>query len=1380
MRKRWLFVLALVAGLLMLFPTSALADDGFPPFQKPDYQGPVSLDELRQTYGLLRDREGPVGVVVELYGDPAAVVYAQAKKTLPHEQAVAKAAAQVETLAQRQVDFLNVMRAQHIAFTKLYSTQRVYNGIWMYVDAKDIGRLAALPNVKALHPIVTKKISNDTGVPMIGALEAWQGATGTEYQGEGIRVGVIDTGVDYLHADFGGPGTVDAYNQDFTTLGDEDGYFGEGAPKVVGGYDFAGDDYNGANAPNPDPDPMDCNGHGTHVAGTIAGFGVLRDTRTTYVEDPDSGDTYANLADLSRDDYIDKFYIGPGVAPKASLYALRVFGCSGGTNLVAEALEWAMDPNGDGDLSDHLDVVNMSLGADYGSVYDADTVAANNAAEAGIIVVAASGNSGDNFYITSSPGVAEKAISVASVTNTSKVMDAFEVVSAPTIAAGTYPAARAYFGPVEYDVTADLVYAEPNNGCAAITNDVDGKIALIDRGGGCYFSTKVYYAQQAGAVGVIVANSAGEAIPMGGAQYSDQITIPSVMVGSDMGDQLKNDLGSGTVNVHLSSDYYDTMVVDADGDNVSDFSSRGPARVVNLLKPDVAAPGQTVFSAAALTGNDGASFQGTSMATPHTAGAMALLREMHPDWSVMQLKALLMNSAEIYNEQLGSVAPSRVGAGRVDIQSASGLTTIAYNGENPDEVSVSFGPVFVSLDDTQVLTKPIVLHNFSDSDQTFDIDFESRYQNNDGLAFDVVDDTGAHLDTITVPANGEATVFVQATVTGEALQKAVDGNLDISSGRQYFSEGGGYVLFTESGGGAGPHVPVYIAPRPTSTMHVDENSLTLGVDGTAKIHLVGEPVDNARGWAPLGMMFNLVNTSRDNSYTSGPANAGDLQYVGVSYTPADPDNGYPGVLAFGLATYGNWSSPSPWDTEFDIYIDTDEDGTTDYLILNFMWDDQSFPLVCDLSTDEILCDVADYVTNLFDGQTDTALFNNRVMVLAIDPADIGLDENNTDFDFFIVAWNRESPVGWADLIPDFEPVVHYDVAQEAFETGLFWDIPGEEAVPYNADVIASQGSEGLLLFHFHNNPAGAAEVVPVGKWEATRLLSIYRLDDDPTTLDSVVYRAWFSGPVSGVDASAFELGVLGRDMDTAAITKVEPLGPGLYQVTVSTGGADANGYLTLRFSDTAAVTDADGNPVDVSGVETTYRVKKTPIFSDVPFDYWANEYIETIYHAGITSGYVADNTYRPGNSVTRAQMAKFLLKAIHGADYEPPDVEHSRFSDVADDYWAKNWIEELAEEGITGGYPDGTYRPNNPVTRAQMAKFLLVAIHGADYEPPAAGSSQFSDVPDDYWAKDWIEELVAEGIAGGYPDGTYRPGNNVTRAQMAKFLVNAFGLPHLP
>jgi len=111
-------------------------------------------------------------------------------------------------------------------------------------------------------------------------------------------------------------------------------------------------------------------------------------------------------------------------------------------------------------------------------------------------------------------------------------------------------------------------------------------------------------------------------------------------------------------------------------------------------------------------------------------------------------------------------------------------------------------------------------------------------------------------------------------------------------------------------------------------------------------------------------------------------------------------------------------------------------------------------------------------------------------------------------------------------------------------------------------------------------------------------------------------------------------------------------------------------------------------------------------------------------------------------------------------------------------HWAESWIEELFDSGMTGGYPDGTYRPLNQVTRAEMAIFLLKARHGNTYTPPEASGGAFSDVAG-HWAEAWIDQLAAEGITSGYPDGTFKPDRTVTRAEMAVFLVNAFGLPIL-
>ena len=193
---------------------------------------------------------------------------------------------------------------------------------------------------------------------------------------------------------------------------------------------------------------------------------------------------------------------------------------------------------------------------------------------------------------------------------------------------------------------------------------------------------------------------------------------------------------------------------------------------------------------------------------------------------------------------------------------------------------------------------------------------------------------------------------------------------------------------------------------------------------------------------------------------------------------------------------------------------------------------------------------------------------------------------------------------------------------------------------------------------------------------------------------------------------------------------------------------------------------------------TTKGSNNAPTFTDVSFSYWASGYIGRLYNAGITGGCsVSPLNYCPDNTVTRAQMAIFLLRGIYGSSYTPPVVGASTgFSDVPVGYWADKWIKQLAVEGITGGCGAGTYCPDASVTRAQMAVFLLRAEHGSPYSPSAA-SGVFTDVPVGYWADKWIEQLAAEGITGGCDTGVYCPDGSVTRAQMAVFLVKAFSLP---
>jgi hypothetical protein len=192
----------------------------------------------------------------------------------------------------------------------------------------------------------------------------------------------------------------------------------------------------------------------------------------------------------------------------------------------------------------------------------------------------------------------------------------------------------------------------------------------------------------------------------------------------------------------------------------------------------------------------------------------------------------------------------------------------------------------------------------------------------------------------------------------------------------------------------------------------------------------------------------------------------------------------------------------------------------------------------------------------------------------------------------------------------------------------------------------------------------------------------------------------------------------------------------------------------------------DANFVPTEGNVTT--------FPDSPPSNPFYDYIETIGRNGISSGCGGGN-YCPSSGVTRAQMAVFLLKAKHGSAYVPPAATGTVFSDVPATAFAAGWIEQLHAEGITSGCGQGRYCPNAIVTRAQMAVFLLRAVHGADYAPPAA-TGIFSDLVITDPLTPWIEALANSGVTAGCGGGNYCPNSANARGQMAVFLVRVFSL----
>lgn len=239
-------------------------------------------------------------------------------------------------------------------------------------------------------------------------------------------------------------------------------------------------------------------------------------------------------------------------------------------------------------------------------------------------------------------------------------------------------------------------------------------------------------------------------------------------------------------------------------------------------------------------------------------------------------------------------------------------------------------------------------------------------------------------------------------------------------------------------------------------------------------------------------------------------------------------------------------------------------------------------------------------------------------------------------------------------------------------------------------------------------------------------------------------------------------------------------------VLSSGGGATAQGryrqvgVLGQGIMGTAMAADVEVNYPGMTGILTAGPDPGVSHFADVAVGYWAHLGIESIYAAGITTGCGGlPRLYCLTDAVTRAQMGVFLERAMRGSGYSPPAAT-GVFADVAPGYWAAGMIEALYADGVTAGCAQSPLRycPEDPVTRAQMAVFLLRAKHGGGYVPPVA-TGVFSDVPPVYWAANWIEALYSEGITTGCGSGPLRycPETSVSRDQMAVFLKRAFGLP---
>jgi len=530
-----------------------------------------------------------------------------------------------QSVLSAQSSFRSLAKTSGIQYREKYTYTTLFSGFSVLASSSEISKISQLAGVKAVYPVRSYAVPKDTTsalVPQDATSNVQVGASVAQNElgltGQGVKVGIIDSGLDFNHPAFKG--------------------------RVVAQYDFVGDDYNSdGSSPmfNPVTKPkssaQNCASdttkgyHGTHVAGIVA----------------------ANDATVR------------GVAPLASLGIYKIFGCEGSTNddVIIAALERA--------TSDGMQVVNLSLG-NFGSYGDGpDSQAVTNAYKKGMVVVVAAGNDGSEGplgpgYLASAPD----AISVASFENTSQVLDYFAAGGRNVgfLAAddgGTLPSS------VRLPLARTGTPASTDDACAALpANSLNGQAVLIRRGS-CSFYQKALSAQNAGAAFVVLYNRENGLISPS-VKGTTPITIPVVFVDKPDGEALDASLQAGPVTLNYAG--LVKAFANPKGNLLSDFSSYGPAADLSF-KPDIGAPGGQIYSTLPVKSGSYGTLSGTSMAAPHIAGLAALMLQANPSLTPDQIRARLQNTAV---PQLYSGAPQlrlldaiqRQGAGMANVVAA--------------------------------------------------------------------------------------------------------------------------------------------------------------------------------------------------------------------------------------------------------------------------------------------------------------------------------------------------------------------------------------------------------------------------------------------------------------------------------------------------------------------------------------------------------------------------------------------------------------------------------------------------------------------------------------------------------------------------------------
>jgi hypothetical protein len=674
----------------------------------------------------------------------------------------------------------------------------------------------------------------------------------------------------------------------------------------------------------------------------------------------------------------DNATVGGGVATKAQILAVKVCSavsssCSGVALL--QGMEFSADPNGDGDTSDRVHIINMSLGSLYGQNYFDDLSAAvDNLTPLGILTVASAGNSADKPYIVGTPSAARTALSVAQTEVPSSLLPILEI-TAPANIAGGIPAvfqpwsilpAGTIEGPVQYGNGA----GGNTLGCNPFpAGSLAGRIVLVDRGA-CPFSIKIANIGAAGGIaGIIGLVAPGE--PFAGGFGGGDITIPGFMITQAAAGRIRSGLAAG-VTMRIDPATWSPLVGTMVGS-----SSRGPAAgqmfygnqimFGQIIKPEIGAPGASV-SAVAGSGVGSGPFGGTSGAAPMVSGAAALLMNA-TNWqlSPWELKSRLMNTGEtmIYNTPAaigGGLAPiTRIGGGEVRIDRAVAAQASAWESVSRD-AGISFGFVD-AYQPTVTLRRTIVVRNYGSTPITYAIVPTFRFTN-DAENGAVVPNAPS---SIRVPGNAQRSFRFTITIDSAKLRtwalnsgaRGANGNL------LTVFEYDGYLNLVDASGATANnlHLPWHVLPRLAGNIQSPLNAR------------VNRPITlTNRGVGPADVsVYSLLGTSAVQAQPGAGSNGEiiDLRHVGYATypVPAGFCSASPGyILEFAFSNATRQSHANAPGT-MSVLLDTDRDGEFDFEVFTY---DLSLPAFGDGRS-------LTWVANLRTGEANAFFFTDHAM-----------------------------------------------------------------------------------------------------------------------------------------------------------------------------------------------------------------------------------------------------------------------------------------------------------------------------------------------------------------------------------------------------------------